>query len=179
MPVKTHPLRQAWSNFNNRINRGFHNMWCRTLYRPVMRLMHRFNLHYAPPSPMSPIYGERDHWCQWCGLRGKTWRVDPNAGLDIPTFPPRYNPTEKSLCGVPYLITEQDGQFIFEEKSGFYGVESRFVLEWKGCGWYLVGYEGTFGTVFVKHIAAALEWVEANCEIRWTNGTGVVVPAIG
>ena len=59
----------------------FLNIWCRHCYRHVMRLLHRFNLHYAPPSMMSPQYGQRDHWCQWCGLRGHTWRHDPNAPL--------------------------------------------------------------------------------------------------
>jgi hypothetical protein len=36
------------------------------LYRPVMRLAHRFNWHWMPP-----IYPERDTqlWCQWCGAR--------------------------------------------------------------------------------------------------------------
>jgi len=57
------------------------NVWCSHLYRPAMRLLHRFNLHYAPPSPMSPQYGKRDHWCQWCGLRGNTWTHDPDAPL--------------------------------------------------------------------------------------------------
>ena len=58
------------------------NIWCRHFYRPVMRLMHRFNLHHAPPSQLSPPYGKRDHWCQWCGLRGHTWTYDPNAPLN-------------------------------------------------------------------------------------------------
>lgn len=60
----------------------FLEIWCRHCYRHVMRLMHRFNIHYAPPSPLAPDYGERDHWCQWCGLRGTTWKYDPNKGLD-------------------------------------------------------------------------------------------------
>ena len=36
------------------------------LYRPLMRLAHRFNWHYAPP-----IYPEGDThlWCKWCGFR--------------------------------------------------------------------------------------------------------------
>lgn len=38
----------------------------RTLYRPLMRLAHRYNWHYAPP-----IYPDLDTmlWCHWCGLR--------------------------------------------------------------------------------------------------------------
>ena len=55
-------------------------VWCRWFYRPTMRLLHRFDLHYAPPNPLSPAYGHRDHWCQWCGLRGTTYRWDPNDG---------------------------------------------------------------------------------------------------
>lgn len=54
-----------------------------------------------------------------------------------------------SLCAVPYVVTEQDGQVIFEERSGFYGLHSRFGFEWMGCGWYLVDTEDTFGRVFV------------------------------
>jgi len=47
-----------------------------------MRVLHRFNLHYAPVSPMSPRYGKRDHWCRWCGLRGNTWTDGPErAGV--------------------------------------------------------------------------------------------------
>lgn len=36
------------------------------LYRPLMRLAHYFNWHYAPP-----IYPEGDTmlWCHWCGFR--------------------------------------------------------------------------------------------------------------
>jgi len=59
----------------------FLNIWCSHLYRPAMRLLHRFNLHYAPPSPMSPKYGRQNHWCQWCGLHGMTWKYDPTEPL--------------------------------------------------------------------------------------------------
>jgi hypothetical protein len=52
----------------------FLNVWCRHLYRPTMKILHLFHLHYMPP--MTRMIGqpawERDHWCQWCGLRGKT-----------------------------------------------------------------------------------------------------------
>ena len=57
------------------------NIWCRHCYRHVMKLMHRFNLHYAPPTPLNPKYGEIQHWCQWCGLRGSTYKPDPTNGL--------------------------------------------------------------------------------------------------
>jgi hypothetical protein len=57
------------------------NIWYRHCYRPVMRLLHRFNLHYAPPDVINPKYGQRDHWCKWCGLRGHTWTHDPKTPL--------------------------------------------------------------------------------------------------
>lgn len=43
-----------------------HWIWFRLFYRPVMRMAHRFNWHYAPP-----IFPEGNTllWCQWCGLR--------------------------------------------------------------------------------------------------------------
>lgn len=59
----------------------FLNIWCRYFYRHVMRTLHRFNLHYAPPNEFEPKYGEHNHWCQWCGLRGKTFTFDPNEPL--------------------------------------------------------------------------------------------------
>ena len=66
-----------------RMNRWvFLNVWCSHLYRPTMRMLHHFNLHYAPPAPMSPRYGWHDHWCQWCGLRGKTYEPDLSKPLE-------------------------------------------------------------------------------------------------
>ncbi len=40
-------------------------------YRVTMRVAHRYNWHYAPPS-----YPERDTllWCHWCGFRQITKR---------------------------------------------------------------------------------------------------------
>lgn len=75
-------VRKSWNGLCRWV---FLNIWCRHCYRPVMRLLHRFNLHYAPPIMLSPHhgqeYGQRDHWCQWCGLRGQTWKHDQNAPL--------------------------------------------------------------------------------------------------
>lgn len=79
-----------------------------------------------------------------------------------------------SLCAVPYVVTEQDGQVIFEDQSGFYGLHSRFAFEWKGCGWYLVGYDDSFDRVYVPHIVVALKWVEANYTIEWRDGVGTL-----
>lgn len=81
---------------------------------------------------------------------------------------------KSSLCAVPYEITDQDGQVIFEERSGFAGTHSRFALEWMGSGWYLVDFDDWAGRVFAPHITAALEWVEANYAIKWNDGVGTV-----
>ena len=63
----------------------FLNIWCRHCYRHVMRMLHRFDLHHAPPNRLiDGKYGEQNHWCQWCGLRGKTWKHDPDAPLILP-----------------------------------------------------------------------------------------------
>ena len=35
-------------------------------YRLVMRVAHRFNWHYAPPTYPE---GDTHLWCQWCGFR--------------------------------------------------------------------------------------------------------------
>jgi hypothetical protein len=72
--------RQLWNGICRWI---FLYIWCRYCYRRVMRFIHRFNIHYAPPTIMSPKYGKRDHWCQWCGLRGNTWTHDPSKPLTI------------------------------------------------------------------------------------------------
>lgn len=61
----------------------FLNIWCRHLYRHVMRFMHRFNIHHAQPSPMNPQFGKQEHWCQWCGLRGTTYKPDPSKGINF------------------------------------------------------------------------------------------------
>ncbi len=79
-----------------------------------------------------------------------------------------------TLCAVPYDVTDQDGQVIFEERSGFPGTYCRFSLEWKGCGWYLVDFDDWRGCVFVPHITAALEWVEFNYAKEWKDGTATV-----
>lgn len=75
------------------------------------------------------------------------------------------------LCCVPYLVTETDGQVIFEEKSGFAYTFGSFTLEWFGCGWYLVDFESSSDGIFVAHIAAALKRVEENYTYKFDNGT--------
>lgn len=41
-------------------------VFLRMLYRPLSKLMHRFNLHYMPPCHPD---GDTMIWCQWCGAR--------------------------------------------------------------------------------------------------------------
>ena len=51
------------------------------LYRALMRFMHKRGWHYAPaqpvPEPTDSPPGTSFHWCQWCGLRGTTWKHIP------------------------------------------------------------------------------------------------------
>ena len=42
-------------------------LYYRFLHRPVMRLAHHFNWHYAPPFVVED--GSEHRWCHWCGLR--------------------------------------------------------------------------------------------------------------
>ena len=35
-------------------------------YRVIMRIAHKFNWHYAPPSYPN---GDTLLWCHWCGMR--------------------------------------------------------------------------------------------------------------
>lgn len=55
----------------------------RTLYRPLMRVMHRYRLHYAPP-----CYLERDAvlWCQWCGMRYRVPKLTTPPALQPSAF---------------------------------------------------------------------------------------------
>ena len=55
-------------------------IWLSYFYRPIMRLMHKFNLHYTTVIDIYEIdeqelfgqhYVTKHLWCQWCGLRGK------------------------------------------------------------------------------------------------------------
>jgi len=52
-------------NNESALRKLFVSLWYRTLYRPVMRLAHRFHWHHAPP-----CYPDGDTLlrCAWCGL---------------------------------------------------------------------------------------------------------------
>lgn len=49
-------------------------MWLyyRLMHRPLMRLAHRYNWHYAPPCYPD---GDTMLWCHWCGMK----YVKPNV----------------------------------------------------------------------------------------------------
>lgn len=38
-----------------------------TLYRPLMRVLHRLNCCWMEPMPVEPGRA----WCHWCGMRGR------------------------------------------------------------------------------------------------------------
>ncbi len=78
------------------------------------------------------------------------------------------------MSGIGYRMTEIDGQLIFEEVGGIYGVTNRFTLEWLGTGWYLVDFEHSFGHVRLSHISAAEKWVRENYTTEYKDGTGTV-----
>lgn len=42
-------------------------LYCRTLYRPHMRWLHRRGKHWH--TKLHPMGGPEMHWCQWCGDR--------------------------------------------------------------------------------------------------------------
>jgi len=43
-------------------------LFYRTLYRPLMRLAHRYHWHYMPEcGPFED--GSKQAWCRWCGGR--------------------------------------------------------------------------------------------------------------
>ncbi len=48
-------------------------LWWRYLYRPLMKLAHRYNWHYTHTMYLD---GDKILWCQWCGLRGKAIDYD-------------------------------------------------------------------------------------------------------
>ena len=47
------------------------SLFYRFLYRPLMKLAHRYNWHYAPV--IGPFEdGSTQRWCKWCGFRQST-----------------------------------------------------------------------------------------------------------
>ena len=43
------------------------------LYRPLMKIAHKLNWHYAPPCYPN---GDTLLWCRWCGFRALVKRND-------------------------------------------------------------------------------------------------------
>ena len=52
------------------------------LYRPLMKLAHRFGWHHAPALPLTNEYGWPLHRCAWCGLSGFVF--DPKRAVPGP-----------------------------------------------------------------------------------------------
>lgn len=92
--------------------------------------------------------------------------------------PPNCSPVSRSitLCGVPHIVTDHDGQVIFENDSGVWGCYDRFAFQWNGVGWDMVDFDTSSGRLYAPHIRAALEWVERWYEIEWNDGKGTVRP---
>lgn len=76
-----------------------------------------------------------------------------------------------TLCCVPFKATEQDGQLIFLDNSGFAFCHNQFTLEWNGSGWDLVDIESNHDRIYVAHIAAAYKWVQQHYLPHFVNGT--------
>lgn len=68
----------------------FMGYYRRYAYRHVSRLLHKFNLHYMTVMPHIPGDNPREvnHWCQWCGLRGKTYTYDMTISPQRQNFDP-------------------------------------------------------------------------------------------
>ncbi len=55
-------------------------MWRGYVYRATMRIAHKFNWHYAPPSYPE---GDTHLWCRWCGFRQTVYRGPKNGTAGI------------------------------------------------------------------------------------------------
>jgi hypothetical protein len=78
-----------------------------------------------------------------------------------------------TLCAISYTVDHVDNQFIFTERLLN---NSSFIIEWKGNNWYLVEFDriNEEVNIMVKHIDAAIEWLEENYEAEFNNGTSVI-----
>lgn len=79
-----HYLRKWYYGFLFRV---YLYIWCRYCYSYIMKLMHKFNLHYTTvvepyqkvevDATFGDVKGRKQHlWCQWCGLRGDVIKFD-------------------------------------------------------------------------------------------------------
>jgi|LakMenEpi03Aug12_release.lakeMendotaPanAssembly.Ray.scaffolds.fasta_scaffold03878_17 hypothetical protein len=59
---------------------------------------------------------------------------------------------EVSVCAVPHRMMIVDGGVLFSNKSGFYGVSSRYMFSYRSSLWYLDSSESTFGKIPVVHL---------------------------
>lgn len=70
-PLLLRKVRTAWKQ----IKWQTYLLYCRTLYRPHMRLIHRWGWHWYTHLPFIDGGTER-LWCQWCGDRWVRTRRD-------------------------------------------------------------------------------------------------------
>lgn len=70
-----------------------------------------------------------------------------------------YETFEIALGGIPYKVTEHDGQVIFEENGGFYGSHGRFAFCYleQYDRWDLIDEDQSHGGVYTVHLQAAIE----------------------
>lgn len=61
--------RRKRREFVARIRWYIYLAYCRTLYRPLMRTIHRIGWCQMTPMPQIDA-GPPRYWCQWCGMRG-------------------------------------------------------------------------------------------------------------
>lgn len=68
------------------------------------------------------------------------------------------------LGGIGYNVSVQDGQVIFEQTGGIWGVVTRFAFEKKrdinntpGI-WYMVEFSNTYGRISADDIKLGFEW---------------------
>lgn len=68
------------------------NIWYKVFYVRVMKLMHKYDMHYMPESILSKLENkvQRYHRCSWCGLNG--YRIEYSL---ITTAPQQQVPVEE------------------------------------------------------------------------------------
>jgi len=59
-----------------------------------------------------------------------------------------------TICSVPYEMIIVEGGVLFADRSGFYGVEARYMFEFRCELWYLIAGESTFDKTPLCHLVA-------------------------
>ena len=85
------------------------------------------------------------------------------------------NPTKKvTICGVPHEMSIVDGGVMFSDKSGFWGLSSRIMFEYRSGLWYILSADSTFNKTAACHIVRMYEMLAKHIggnheveELRW------------